>query len=77
MDSNHRPADYESVSRVSATCAVDHETASDQRLLYLTARMTSGRFPVRRGAEAGHIVAISNENEPVCHVTWSSRLQHR
>jgi hypothetical protein len=25
--------------------------------------MTSGRFPVRRGADAGRIVAISHENE--------------
>jgi hypothetical protein len=33
--------------------------ASDQRLSYPTGRMSSGGFPVRRGADAGHIVANS------------------
>jgi hypothetical protein len=36
---------------------------SDQRFLCPKARMISGGFPVRRGADAGHIVAISDENE--------------
>jgi hypothetical protein len=58
-----RPADYESVSHISATCGADHKRASDQRLSSPTTRMTSGRFPVRRGADAGRIVAISHENE--------------
>jgi len=38
--------------------------------LYPTARMTSGRFPVRRGADAGRIVAISDENESVGISFW-------
>jgi len=32
--------------------------------------MTSGRFPVRRGADAGRIVAIFDENESVAISSW-------
>ena len=63
QDLNLRPTDYESVPAGSVTCGGDHKSAPDRRLFYPTARMTSGRFPVRRGADAGRIVAISDENE--------------
>jgi hypothetical protein len=65
QDLNLRPTDYEFDSEVSATCGADRETPSDQLLPVPGARMTSRRFPVRRGADAGHIVAHSNENRVV------------
>jgi hypothetical protein len=61
QDSNLRPTDYESVPEISATCGSDPERPSDQRFLYPTARMSSGSFPVRRGADAGQIVTNSRE----------------
>ena len=61
---------------VSATCGADRERASDQRFLYPTARMTSGPFPIHRGADAGRIVAFSDENRFVAIVRETTRTIH-
>jgi hypothetical protein len=58
QDSNLRPTDYEFVARAGATCGFDHERASNQHFLCPTARRISGGFPVRRGADAGRIIAV-------------------
>jgi hypothetical protein len=60
---NLRPTDYEFDSDVSSTWSFELKTGSDQRLLSPTNRTSSGRFPVGRGADAGHTVASTNEND--------------
>jgi hypothetical protein len=60
QDLNLRPTDYEFDPAISVTCGIDYQGARDQRFLFRTSRMTSRRFPVRRGADAGQIVANSH-----------------
>jgi hypothetical protein len=69
QDLNLRPTDYEFDSDTYATCAAGCIRASDQRFFSPTDRTSSGRFPVRRGADAGRIVAISDKNEVRLSVT--------
>jgi hypothetical protein len=59
QDLNLRPTDYEFDSDPPVTCAAGCIRPSDQRFFSSTDRMSSGRFPVHRGADAGQIVAIS------------------
>jgi hypothetical protein len=61
QDLNLRPTDYEFDSGASATCAANPGRASEQRFLSEMVRSSSGRFPVRRGADTGHIVAHSDD----------------
>jgi hypothetical protein len=42
--------------------------AFKQRISYSAIRMSSRRFPFRRGADVGRIVAISDENDFAIHV---------
>ena len=58
VDLNHRPSDYAFDPVASTTCRVGQEGRFTSTWLYATSRMASGRFPVRRGGNAGHTGAF-------------------